>query len=66
MRPIRTQKVNLPSSIRHDRYRLEEELFNIGEDSYVCIRGGPDVDFLIFADADIDVDTYFQYLPMRM
>ena len=33
---------------------------------FVCIRGGMDVDFLIFADADIDEDIYFQYLRMGM
>ena len=29
-------------------------------------RDGPDGDFLIFADADRDADTYFQYLWMRI
>ena len=27
---------------------------------------GQDIDFLIFADADLDVDFYFQYVRMRM
>ena len=45
-----------------------------GLNTTVCIlvtnrvdtSGDPDVDFLIFTDADIDVNIYFQYLQMRM
>ena len=29
-------------------------------------KGGPDVDFSLFADADGDADTSFQYLRMRL
>ena len=29
-------------------------------------RGRPHADFLIFVDADIGADVYFQYLRMRM
>ena len=32
----------------------------------ILSRGGSDVDFLMFADVDIDADIYFQYLRMQM